>query len=92
MTEQRFAPKQPGKVHSIACDQSKDHLILQTQWTCDHGLDMANSLRQLKDQAPGAEPTRQTVKTTAEEAKDEAAKFLKTLEQQGHDLKCKEEL
>ena len=92
MTEQRFAPKQPGKVHSVACNQLKDHLILQTQRTCNHRLDMADSLRQLKDQALGVEPTRQTVKMTAEEAKDEAAKFLKTLEQQGHDLKCKEEL
>ena len=92
MTEQRFAPKQPGKVHGVTCDQTEDHLALQTQRTCDHGLDMADSLRQSKDQAPGAEPTRQTVKMTAEEAKDEAAKFLKRLEQQGHDLKCKEEL
>ena len=92
MTEQRFAPKQPGKAHSVTCDQSKDHLTLQTQWTHDHRLDIADSLRQLKDQAPGAEPTRQTVKMMAEEAKDEAAKFLKTLEQQGHNLKHKEEL
>ena len=92
MTEQWFAPKQPGKVHSVTCNQLKDHLILQTQRTHDHGLDTADSLRQLKDQAPGVEPTRQTVKVMAEEAKDEAAKFLKTLEQKGHDLKCKEEL
>ena len=92
MTDQQFAPKQPRKVHSVTCNQSKDHLVLQMQWTCDHRLDMADLLRQLKDQVPGAEPTRQTVKMTAEEAKDEAAKFLKTLEQQGHDLKCKEEL
>ena len=60
MTEQRFAPKQPGKAHSVTCDQSKDHLIPQTQWTCDHRLDTADSLRQLKDQVPGGEPTRQT--------------------------------
>ena len=92
MTEQRFSPKQPGKAHSVTCNQSKDHLVLQTQRTCDHRLDIANLLRQLKDQVLGAEPTRQTVKMTTEEAKDEAAKFLKTLEQQGHDLKCKEEL
>ena len=92
MAEQRFAPKMPGKVHSVTCDQSKEHITLQMQRTHDHGLDMADSLRQLKDHAPGVEPTRQTVKTTAEEAKDEAAKFLKTLEQQGQDLKCKEEL
>ena len=92
MTEQRFALKQPGKVHSVAHDQLKDHLILQAQRTCNHGLDAADSLRQLKDQALGAEPTRQTVVMTAEEAKDEAAKFLKTLEQQGHDLNHKEEL
>ena len=92
MTEQRFAPKQPGTAHSVTCDQLKDHLVPQVQRTCDHALDIANSLRQLKDQALGVEPTRQTVKMTAEEAKDEAAKFLKTLEQQGHNLKCKEEL
>ena len=92
MTEQRFAPEQPRKAHSVACNQLKDHLVLKTQQTCDHGLDMVNSLRQLKDQTPGAEPTRQTVETMAEEAKDEAAKFLKTLEQQGHNLKHKEEL
>ena len=92
MTDQRFAPKQPRKAHSVACDQSKDHIILQMQRTHDHRLDTANSLRQLKDQTPGTEPTRQTVKTTAEDAKNEAAKFLKTLEQQGHNLKCKEEL
>ena len=92
MTEQRFAPKQSGKAHSVTCDQSKDHLVLQVQWTCDQGLDMADSLRQLKCQVPGVEPTRQTVKMTAEEAKDEAAKLLKTLEQQGYDLKHKEEL
>ena len=92
MTEQRFAPKTPGKVNSVTCDQSKEHIVPQMQRTCDHGLDTADSLRQLKDQAPGVEPTRQTVKMTAEEAKDEAAKFLKTLEQQGCDLKCKEEL
>ena len=88
MTEQKFSPKQPRKVHSVTCDQSKDHLTLRMQWACDHGLNTANSLRQSKDQVPGAELTRQTVKMTAEEAKDEAAKFLKTLEQQGHDLKC----
>ena len=92
MTEQRFAPKQPGKAHSVTCNQLKDHLILQMQRTCDHGLDIADSLRQLKDQALGVEPTRQTVKMTAEEPKDEAAKFLKALEQQGHNLKLKEEL
>ena len=92
MTDQQFAPKQPRKAHSVTCNQSKDHIVLQTQWTCDHGLDMADSLLQLKDQAPGTEPTRQTVKMTAEEAKDEAAKLLKTLEQQGHDPKHKEEL
>ena len=92
MAKQRFAPKMPGKVQSVTCDQSKEHIVLQTQRTCDHGLDIANSLRQLKDQAPGVEPTRQTVKMTAEEAKDEAAKLLKTLEQQGYDLKHKEEL
>ena len=92
MTEQRFAPKTPGKVHSVTHDQSKEHIILQTQRTCDHGLDTSNSLRQLKDKTPGVEPIRQTVKMTAEEAKDEAAKFLKTLEQQGYDLKHKEEL
>ena len=92
MTEQKFSSKQPGKVHSVACDQLKDHLVLQMQWTCDHRLDTANSLSQSKDQGPGVEPTRQTVKMTAEEAKDEAAKFLKTLEQQGHDPKHKEEL
>jgi len=92
MKEQRFAPKMPGKAHSVTCDQSKECTALQTQRTCDHGLDTADSLRQLKDQAPGVEPTRQMVKMTAEEAKDEAAKFLKTLEQQGCNLKCKEEL
>ena len=92
MTEQRFAPEQPGKVHGVACNQLKDHLILQMQRTHDHGSDAANSLRQLKDQVPGVEPTRQTVKMAAEEAKDEAAKCLKTLEQQGHNLKHKEEL
>ena len=92
MTEQRFAPKQPGKAHSVTCNQLRDHIVLQTQWTCDHRLGVADALRQSKDQAPGAEPMRQTVKTTAEEAKDEAAKLLKTLEQQGHDLKRKEEL
>ena len=48
MTEQRCAPKQPGKVHSVACDQLKDHVALQTQQTCDHRLDIADSLRQLK--------------------------------------------
>ena len=53
---------------------------------------MADALRQLKDQSPGTEPTRQTIKMTKTEASDEAAKFLKTLEQQGHDLKHKEEL
>ena len=41
---------------------------------------------------PGVEPTRQTVKTTTEEAKDEAANLLKALEQQGCNLKHKEEL
>ena len=92
MTEQRFAPKTPRKAHSVTCDQLKECIALHMQRTCDHGLDTADSLRQLKDQVPGVEPTRQTVKMTAEEAKDEAAKFLKTLEQQGHDLKCKEEL
>ena len=92
MTEQKFSPKQPRKAHSVACDQLKDCVALQTQWTHGHGLDAANSLGQSKDQAPGVEPTRQTVKMTAEEVKDEAAKFLKKLEQQGHDLKHKEEL
>ena len=42
MTEQRFAPEQ--KAHSVTCNQSKDHLIPQMQWTCDHGLDTADSL------------------------------------------------
>ena len=31
MTEQRFAPKMPGKVHSVAHDQLKEHIVLQTQ-------------------------------------------------------------
>ena len=45
MTEQRFAPKQPRKAHSVTYNQLNDHLILQMQRTCDHGLDAANSLR-----------------------------------------------
>ena len=92
MTEQRFAHNQPRKAHSVTCNQLRDCVVPQMQQTCDHGSDMANSLRQSKDQVPGVKPMRQTVKMTAEEAKDEAAKFLKTLEQQGHDLKHKEEL
>ena len=81
MTEQRFSPKQPGKVHSVTCNQLKDCVILQMQWTHDQGVDMANALRQLKDQSLGTEPIRQTVKMTKTEASDEAAKCLKTLEQ-----------
>ena len=92
MTEQRFSPKQPGKVHSVTHDQLKDCVVLQIQQTCDQGLDMANALKQLKDQSLGTEPTRQTVKMTKTEASDEAAKFLKTLEQQGCNLKHEEEL
>ena len=70
MTDQQFAPKQPRKAHSVACNQLKDHATLQMQWTHDHGLDTANSPRQSKDQAPETEPTRQTVKMAAEEAKE----------------------
>ena len=42
MTEQRFAPKQPGKVHDVTCNQSKDHRVPHAQQTCDHGLDTAD--------------------------------------------------
>ena len=65
---------------------------MQMQQTHDQGLDTADALRQLKDQSLGTEPMRQMVKMTKTEASNEAAKFLKTLEQQGHNLKHKEEL
>ena len=87
-----FAPHSMGKPQKVTCDSVKDHVALMMQKTHQNGDNTAEALRNDKDVVPGAEPTRQTVKCTAENTKTEEAEANSQVEQQGCDLEHKEEL